>query len=209
VIYGPGLLSEGNLIGRMIADHIAGKLPGLLGAERRWSFAWVDAVAAAHVAALEHRTPQAGYQVGGPNLPQITPFEVLRRLTGTRLPRRLPLWIGPPVAWLDETRARLTGRAPRPMRAAGVNDTGEDHMSTAVQPTDTSTYAFGDMNGPLTYWGPVQRRTPVRPSRERTISAADITAISQLGRTLHGRTWAGTNALMSALFAPESEPVLV
>jgi hypothetical protein len=82
-------------------------------------------------------------------------------------------------------------------------------MSTAFQLTDTSTYAFGDMNGPLTYWGPVQRRTPARPRRERTISAADITAISQLGRTLHGRTWAGTNALMSALFAPESEPVLV
>ncbi|MEO6222576.1 MAG: NAD-dependent epimerase/dehydratase family protein [Vicinamibacterales bacterium] len=113
VLYGPGLLSEGNLIGRMIADHLAGRLPGLLGADRLWSFSWVEEVARAHVAALEHPSPQAGYQVGGPNLAQMSPFDVVRRITGTPLPRRLPLWIGPPVAWLDEARARLTGRPPQ------------------------------------------------------------------------------------------------
>jgi len=113
VIYGPGILSEGNLIGRMIADHAAGRLPGLLGADRLWSFAWVNEVARAHVAALEHPAPQAGYQVGGPNLPQISPFEVLRQIRGTALPRRLPLWAGTPAAWLDEARARLTGRPPQ------------------------------------------------------------------------------------------------
>ena len=113
VIYGPGLMSEGNLLGRMVADHLAGRLPGLLGADRLWSFAWVDEVAAAHVAALEHPSPKFGYQVGGPNLPQVSPFEVLRQLKGTRLPRRLPLWLGPPAAWLDETRTRLTGRPPQ------------------------------------------------------------------------------------------------
>src|SRR5688500_11086423 len=109
VIYGPGLLSEGNLVGRLIADHLAGRLPGLLGAERLWSFTWVEDVADAHVAALEHPSPQAGYQIGGPNLPQMSPFEVLQRLRGTPLPRRLPLWIGTPAAWLDEARALITG----------------------------------------------------------------------------------------------------
>ena len=113
VIYGPGVLSEGNLIGRMMADHIAGRLPGLLGAERLWSFAWVDDVADGHVAALEHPAPQAGYQIGGPNLPQIAPFEVLQQLRGTPLPRRLPLWVGTPAAWLDEARALITGRIPQ------------------------------------------------------------------------------------------------
>ncbi|HUR21530.1 MAG TPA: NAD-dependent epimerase/dehydratase family protein [Vicinamibacterales bacterium] len=117
VIYGPGILSEGNLIGRMISDHIAGRLPGLLGADRLWSFAWVDEVAAAHVSALEHKAPQAEYQVGGPNLPQMRPFEELHRLKGITLPRRLPLWAGTPAAWLDETRARLTGRPPQLTRA--------------------------------------------------------------------------------------------
>jgi farnesol dehydrogenase len=117
VIYGPGRLSEGNLLGRMLADHQAGRLPGLLGADRIWSFAWVADVAQAHVAALEHPGPQAGYQTGGPNLPQIAPFEVLRDLTGTALPRRIPLWAGVPVAWIDEARARLTGRPPQLTRA--------------------------------------------------------------------------------------------
>jgi len=117
VIYGPGLMSEGNLIGRMIADHLAGRLPGLLGADRLWSFAWVDEVARAHVAALEHPAPQPGYQVGGPNLPQMQPFEELHRLKGTPLPRRLPLWLGAPAGWLDETRARLTGHPPQLTRA--------------------------------------------------------------------------------------------
>lgn len=113
VIYGPGLMSEGNLIGRMIADHQSGRLPGLLGADRIWSFAWVHEVARAHVAALSHPTPAAGYQVGGPNLPQMAPFEILRDRTGLALPRRLPLWLGPPVAWLEETRARLTSHLPQ------------------------------------------------------------------------------------------------
>ena len=52
VIYGPGRLTEGNLVGRQIADHLAGRLPGVVGADRIWSFAYVDDVAAGHVAAL-------------------------------------------------------------------------------------------------------------------------------------------------------------
>jgi nucleoside-diphosphate-sugar epimerase len=113
VIYGPGLMSEGNLVGRQIADHLAGRLPGLLGAERLWSFAWVDSVAAAHVAALEHSTPAPSYQVGGPNEPQMRPFEILRRLRGTALPRRLPIWAGYPAAFIEESRTALLGTPPK------------------------------------------------------------------------------------------------
>ena len=53
VVYGPGPLTEGNLIGGMIADHLDGRLPGLIGATRRWSYAYIDDVAAGHAAALE------------------------------------------------------------------------------------------------------------------------------------------------------------
>jgi hypothetical protein len=81
-------------------------------------------------------------------------------------------------------------------------------MSAEFGPTTTGAIAFGDMNGPLAYWGPVETKAPARPRRERGITAADVAAISKLGRTLHGRTWAGTSALMSALFAPDVEPVL-
>ena len=61
VVYGPGVMSEGNLLGRLLADHLAGRLPGLIGPERIWSFAWIDDVAAAHVAALERGTAGSTY----------------------------------------------------------------------------------------------------------------------------------------------------
>ena len=60
---------------------------------------------------------------------------------------------------------------------------------------------IGDMNGPLFYWGPVEGHAVSAPTRQPVVPAADLNALRQLGRTLHGRTWAGTNALMSALFA--------
>jgi NAD+-dependent farnesol dehydrogenase len=53
VVYGPGTFTEGNLVGRLIADHLKHRLPGLVGPEQRWSYAYVDEVAAGHCAALE------------------------------------------------------------------------------------------------------------------------------------------------------------
>ncbi len=119
VIYGPGLMSDGNLVGRQIADHLRGTLPGLVGADRVWSFAWVDAVAAAHVAALEHPKPAPAYQVGGPNEPQQRPFEIVRELRGTKLPTRLPLWAGHLAAMVDPARTALLG-TPRQITHATV-----------------------------------------------------------------------------------------
>ena len=52
VVYGPGSFTEGNLVGRLIADHLRRKLPGLVGPEHPWSYAYVDDVAAGHCAAL-------------------------------------------------------------------------------------------------------------------------------------------------------------
>src|SRR5262249_7468658 len=46
VVYGPGTFSEGNLLGRLIADHLKYRLPALVGPENRWSFSFVDDVAA-------------------------------------------------------------------------------------------------------------------------------------------------------------------
>jgi farnesol dehydrogenase len=112
VIYGPGELSESNLLGRLIADHLAGRLPGLVGPDRIWSFAWVDDVAAAHVTAIERAAPGSTYELGGDNQPQQRPFEILRDLRGTRLPRRLPYWLAAAAGAVEEARARLTGRLP-------------------------------------------------------------------------------------------------
>jgi farnesol dehydrogenase len=113
VIYGPGALTDGNLVGRQLADHLRGRLAGQVGANRIWSFAYVDDVAAAHLAGLSQGTPGPRYLLGGENAPQVRPFEVLRRLTGRRLPLRIPAWAAAATAVLYELRAAALGMAPR------------------------------------------------------------------------------------------------
>ena len=113
VVYGPGADTEGNLVGRLIRDHLTGGLPGLIGAQRPWSYSFVDDVAAAHVEAATRPGVQGEYVVGGENVPQIRVFEILRELTGRRLPRQLPFAVATAAGVMELVRARVLGSAPR------------------------------------------------------------------------------------------------
>jgi nucleoside-diphosphate-sugar epimerase len=112
VVYGPGPPTEGNLVARLLGDHLRHRLPGIVGADRLWSFAWIDDVAGAHVAALERGVPGAEYAVGGPNEPQIRLFEIVREVTGRALPRRLSGALVKLGAAADEVRAHFAGSPP-------------------------------------------------------------------------------------------------
>jgi nucleoside-diphosphate-sugar epimerase len=112
VVYGPGEATEGNLIGRMVRDHLAGRLPGLIGADRCWSYAYVNDVADAHVSALTPEVPAGEYLLGGHNAPQMRVFEIIRDETGAALPRRIPFALASAMGWIEEMRARMTGRTP-------------------------------------------------------------------------------------------------
>ena len=115
VVYGPGPDSEGNLVGRLFRDHLAGRLPGLIGADRLWSFSFVDDVAEAHVRALESGETGAEYCAGGENVPQMRAFELLRAARGTPLPRRIPgLLARLAAAWAETVAGR--GRPPKVTR---------------------------------------------------------------------------------------------
>jgi nucleoside-diphosphate-sugar epimerase len=118
VVYGPGVRSEGNLVARLLADHRAGRLPGIVGGSRVWSFAFVDDVAEGHVTALERGAPGAEYGLGGENVPQRRLFEWLRDVEGRPLPRELPPTLAGAAGLLEEWRARLTGRTPLITRGA-------------------------------------------------------------------------------------------
>jgi nucleoside-diphosphate-sugar epimerase len=112
VIYGSGEATEGNLVSRLIDDHLHGRLPGIVGGERIWSFAHVDDVAEAHVEALERGRSGAAYALGGENEPQARLFEIVRELTGRPLPRRIPISVAYLGGVLDEVRAKITGATP-------------------------------------------------------------------------------------------------
>ncbi|HJR59774.1 MAG TPA: NAD-dependent epimerase/dehydratase family protein, partial [Vicinamibacterales bacterium] len=112
VVYGPGAETEGNLVSRLIRDHLQGRLPGLIGADRRWSYTYVDDLASAHVEAVERAGALGEYVVGGENAPQMRVFEIVRDLTGRPLPRRLPFAAATAAAFVDEARARWFGRPP-------------------------------------------------------------------------------------------------
>ena len=118
VVYGPGVRSEGNLVARLIDDHRAGRLPGLVGGSRLWSFAFIEDVAEGHVAALERGAVGAEYGLGGENAPQRRLFEWLRDVEGRRLPRELPPVVARAAGLVEEWRARLTGRRPLVTRGA-------------------------------------------------------------------------------------------
>jgi NAD+-dependent farnesol dehydrogenase len=118
VIYGPGEFTEGNLVGRLVRDHLAGRLPGVVGADRIWSCAYVEDVARGYVEAVERGRPGTQYMLGGENVAQRRVFEIVRELTGRPLPWPIPHTVAAGAGAFEEFRARLTGAAPRVTRGA-------------------------------------------------------------------------------------------
>jgi farnesol dehydrogenase len=115
VIYGPGPRTEGNLVGGMIDQYLAGKFPGLLGSgEQRWSFAFMANVVNAHLAALTKGKAGEEYLLGGDNRSLNDFFHVLADFTHVRRPiRHLPFAVGKIVGALETMRARAFGHAPQ------------------------------------------------------------------------------------------------
>jgi NAD+-dependent farnesol dehydrogenase len=100
-----------DLVGRLVRDQIARRLPGIVGGSRLWSFAWIEDVAQAHVTALE-RGGSDSYLLGGENLPQRRLYELVHEHTGAPIPRALPPWLARVAGAVDVARARVTGRPP-------------------------------------------------------------------------------------------------
>jgi len=115
VIYGPGPKTEGNLVGGMIDQYLAGRFPGLLGTgEQRWSFSFNADVVTAHLAALERGRLGEEYVLGGDNRSLNDFFRLLEDISGVRHPvRHLPFAAGKMVGALGLLRARLFGRPPQ------------------------------------------------------------------------------------------------
>ena len=115
VIYGPGPKTEGNLVGGMIDQYLAGKFPGIIGSgEQRWSFAFLPDVANAHLLALEKGKPGEEYLLGGDNRSLDDFFRVLADFTHVRHKvRHLSFGLGKFAGALELARARMFGHTPQ------------------------------------------------------------------------------------------------
>jgi farnesol dehydrogenase len=89
VIYGPGEMTEGNLVVRHVLDLVHRRLPALIGSPaRRWCYVFVDDVARGIGQVLERARPGARYVLGGENVALGDFYRVVEELSGVPVPRR-------------------------------------------------------------------------------------------------------------------------
>ncbi len=114
VIYGPGRRTAGNLVGRLVADFVSGRMSALLGNGRQiWSFAFIEDVARGHLRAMERAAGGGEFVLGGDNVSLRGFYEILARLSGRPAPRlRLPAVLGALAGALEFARARALGSIP-------------------------------------------------------------------------------------------------
>ncbi len=115
VIYGPGELTEGNIVVRHLLDLAQGRLPALLGRpERRWSYAFVDDVAEGIVRTLERAPRGARYVLGGETVTQAEFYRLVSELGAIRVPSaRMPDLVAKAAGAAMKLVASLTGGTPR------------------------------------------------------------------------------------------------
>jgi NAD+-dependent farnesol dehydrogenase len=114
VIYGPGEMTEGNIVVRHILDLVHGRLPGLIGRpERRWNYVYVDDVARGVALALEH--PAIGrYVLGGENVLLGDFYRQVGQATGAKIPTlRFPDAVAKMAGGAQKAWARLRGTTPQ------------------------------------------------------------------------------------------------
>jgi farnesol dehydrogenase len=115
VIYGPGVLTEGNIVVRHLLDLAHGRLPALLGRpERRWNYVFVEDVAAGLEAALERAPAGARYVLGGENITQRRFYELVAEQGRIRVPSaRMPDAVAKLAGAAMKGWARLRREVPR------------------------------------------------------------------------------------------------
>jgi nucleoside-diphosphate-sugar epimerase len=114
VVYGPGDRTAGNIVVNMVADHLRGAFPGIIGpGDRLWSYAFVDDVAAGHVGALERGRRGERYILAGDNVSMNDFFRVLAEVASVPAPRRhIPYAAASALGWMLYAWAELTGQPP-------------------------------------------------------------------------------------------------
>ncbi|XP_019237497.1 PREDICTED: uncharacterized protein LOC109217688 isoform X1 [Nicotiana attenuata] len=114
LIYGPGKVTDANIVARMIIERFSGRLPGYIGqANERFSFSHVDDVVDGHIAAMDKGKPGERYLLTGENASFKQVFDIAAMITQTRRPSfGIPLLIIEAYGWISVLFSKLTGKLP-------------------------------------------------------------------------------------------------
>jgi farnesol dehydrogenase len=114
VVYGPGDVTDGNIVVKMVTDHLAGKLPGIVGpGVRLWSYSYVEDVADGHLAALERGRAGERYVLAGENVTMDGLFATLQEVANVRPPRlHIPFAVATALGYACVLWAEMTGHPP-------------------------------------------------------------------------------------------------
>ena len=115
VIYGPGDMTEGNLVAKLVADRMNGRLPGLIGpGDRLWSYAFAEDVAEGHALALEKGRAGQRYFLCGENRTLTELFALLQEVAAVSPPRlHIPYAMASVLGHGMRLWAELTGLPPQ------------------------------------------------------------------------------------------------
>ncbi len=114
IVYGPGKMTDGNILAGVAWDLLEGRLPGTLGpGDRRQCFAYVEDVAQGFLAALEHPDPGFRYILGGENLTVRQALVIMAEAGGVIVPRReIPYAVARMLGRMLRWRAHFFGIEP-------------------------------------------------------------------------------------------------
>jgi farnesol dehydrogenase len=113
--YGPGKLTEGNSVARLIDLYRKGKMPFLLNGGRNvGNYAFVDDLVRGHLLAMERGRPGERYILGGENVTLLQFFGLVDEATGRRHPKlSLPGGLARLWALAQELAVRYAGIYPQ------------------------------------------------------------------------------------------------
>jgi NAD+-dependent farnesol dehydrogenase len=114
VVYGPGDVTDGNIVVKMVTDHLAGRMPGIVGpGDRLWSYSYVEDVADGHLAALERGRAGERYVLAGENVTMDGLFRTLQEVANVRPPRiHIPFAVASALGYACVLWAEMTGHPP-------------------------------------------------------------------------------------------------
>ncbi|GAV82223.1 Epimerase domain-containing protein [Cephalotus follicularis] len=114
VVYGPGKLTTGNMVARLLIERFNWRLPGYIGCGNdKFSFSHVDDVVVGHITAMDKGQPGERYLLTGENVSFKQVFDIAAIITKTNRPRfSIPLGLIAAYGWVMVQFCQITGKLP-------------------------------------------------------------------------------------------------